>query len=51
MNIKNLFDKLIVDVPEALAKTANDLSTCVPEKMINSIGNGIKERLFLLQNV
>ncbi len=49
--IENMFDKLIIDVPKALKKTTNNLFKYVPESMINSISNGVMERLSLLRNL
>lgn len=49
--IENMFNYLLVEVPKALEKTTNDLYKYVPETMINSITNGVKERLLLIQNL
>ncbi len=50
-DIENMFTYLIAEIPKALEKTANDLFKLVSENMINSISNGVKERLLLIQNL
>jgi serine/threonine-protein kinase HipA len=50
-DIENMFTYLIAEIPKALEKTANDLFKLVPENIINSIRNGVKERLLLIQNL